>query len=92
MLTTYSPIPLSAARAQRRLLTSPSNLPRGLPIRSGGGRPAGPSERPIIATPRYRSGGFRFLAPDSPRLLAAARLAGCWWIRDKPDTMDRDGS
>jgi hypothetical protein len=35
---------------------------------------ADPSERPIIATLARRSGGFRFLVPDSPRLSAAARL------------------
>jgi hypothetical protein len=46
---------------------------------------------PIRRHPRCRSGGFRFLVPDSPRLSAAARLAGFERIRDKPDTMDRDG-
>lgn len=52
---------------------------------------AGPSGRPIAATLACCSGGFRFLVSDSPRLSAAARLADFGRVRDKPDTMDRDG-
>jgi hypothetical protein len=51
-------------------------LHRRLSIRSSGGRSADLSGRPIVAILACRSGGFRFLVPDSPRLLAAARLAG----------------
>lgn len=91
MLTTYSPYPCQRpVRSADYLLSHPiciavsrsGPVVVALPIFSG---------RPIIATLACRSGGFRFLVPDSPRLSAAARLAGFSRVRDKPDTMDRDG-
>jgi hypothetical protein len=91
MLTTYSPYPCQQPGAQRRLPTPIRYALPSVSIRASGGRSAGPSGRPIAATLACRSGGFRSLSPDSPRLSAAARLADFGRAHDKPDTMDRDG-
>jgi len=62
MLTSYSPYPFQRpGHSADYLLPQPSRI-RGLPIRSRGGRSAGPSVRPIRRHPRRCSGGFRFLA------------------------------
>lgn len=91
MLTTYSPNPCQRTGAQRRLPTPHPICIAAFPSGPMVVAVADPSVRPIIATLACRSGGFRFLVPDSPLLSAAARLAGFGRIRDKPDTMDRDG-
>lgn len=91
MLTTYSPNPVNDSMRSPTTY-SPSDLHRRLPSGPVVVAVANPSGRPIIATLACRSGGFRFLVPDSPRLSAAARLADFGRARDKPDTMDRDGS
>lgn len=74
MLTTYSPNPGQRLGAQPDY-PLPSDLHRRLPSDPVVVAVANPSGRPIITTLACRSGGFRFLVPDSPRLSAAARLA-----------------
>jgi len=75
MLTSYSPCPFQQPEHSADYLLPQPICIRGLSIRSRGGRSAGPSVRPIRRHASLRSGGSRFLAPASPRLSAAARLA-----------------
>lgn len=85
VLTTYSPYPVRSVDSLSRRV-----VPVAAPLQpSRVAALAGHRHVRFRRHPRCRSGGFRFLAPDSPRLSAAARLADFGGIEISPTQWTR---